>query len=98
METPADPGCKLLGLGPGQKHAELKRPDKLALPDPLPPLHHLTIRSHDKPWAAAATRLLLDSGADAAIANKKGVTPAQAVPAAARGSELYRLLLEVAGA
>ena len=60
------------------------------------PLHHLTIRSHDKPWAAAAARLLRDSGADGRIKNEAGKTPALAVPVAARGGELYRLLLEAA--
>jgi ankyrin repeat protein len=57
------------------------------------PLHHLTICSHDKPWAAAAARLLLASGADGRINNGNGQTPAQALPATARNGELHRLLL-----
>ena len=61
-------------------------------------LHHLARHSHEKPWAAAAARLLRDSGADASITNKAGLTPAQAVPAAARGGELHRLLLAAPGA
>ena len=55
METPADPGCKLLGLGPGQKHAELKRTDKLGLPDPLPTLHHLAMQDRDLTGRSAET-------------------------------------------
>ena len=64
------------------------------------PLHHLAAVPHARPctWAAAAARLLLDSGADGRIENNAGQTPAQAVPATARGGELHRLLLEAAGA
>ena len=61
-------------------------------------LHNLAITSHDKPWAAAAAQLLLASGADGRVKNNAGKTPARAVPKAARGGELHRLLLEAAGA
>ena len=61
-------------------------------------LHALAMDSHDKPWAAAAVRLLLASGADGRIKNNDGKTPAQAVPLTARGGKLHRLLLEAAGA
>ena len=59
------------------------------------PLHHLAM--HTRPWAVAAVRLLLASGADGRIMNDASETPAEAVPAAARGGELHRLLLEAAG-
>ena len=62
------------------------------------PLHVLAMHSHAQPWAAPAARLLLASGADGRIYNHAGKTPAQAVPVAARDGELYRLLLEAAGA
>jgi ankyrin repeat protein len=61
-------------------------------------LHYLVIRSYAQPWAAAAARLLLDSGADGRIQNHTGKTPAQAVPVTACGGELHRLLLAAAGA
>ena len=61
-------------------------------------LHVLADKSHAKPWAAPAARLLLGSGADRRIKNDAGQTPAQAVPVAARDGELHRLLLEAAGA
>ena len=61
-------------------------------------LHLLSFNSRTQPWAAAAARLLLASGADGRVTNNAGQTPAQAVPAAARGGELHRLLLEAAGA
>ena len=60
------------------------------------PLHHLAMRSHVQPWAAAAARLLLESGADGRVYNNAGKTPAQAMPKAARGGELHRLLLAAA--
>jgi ankyrin repeat protein len=56
-------------------------------------LHVLADKSHAKPWAASAARLLLGSGADRRIKNDAGQTPAQAVPVAARDGELHRLLL-----
>ena len=60
------------------------------------PLHHLAMRSLTQPWAAAAARLLLASGTDGRAKNNAGQTPAAAVPAAARGGELHRLLLAAA--
>jgi ankyrin repeat protein len=62
------------------------------------PLHLLAITSHAQPWAAAAARLLLASGADGRVTNNAGKTPAWAVPEAARGCALHRLLLDAAGA
>jgi len=59
-------------------------------------LHFLASYSHGQPWAAAVARLLLDSGADASVANKAGAKPAATVPVAARGGELYGLLLAAA--
>ena len=61
-------------------------------------LHLLSFHSYTQPWAAAAARLLLASGADGRVKNDAGQTPMQAVPATARGGELHRLLLEAAGA
>ncbi len=61
-------------------------------------LHHLASHSHGQPWAAAVARLLLDSGADASVANKAGAKPAGCVPVSARGGELYGLLLAAGGA
>ena len=48
-------------------------------------------------WAAAAARRLLASGAGGRVKNHAGKTPAQAVPEAAHGGELHRLLLAAAG-
>jgi ankyrin repeat protein len=57
-------------------------------------LHHLASRSQHMPWAADAARLLLSSGEiDGRIQNHAGVTPAQAIPGAACGGVLHRLLL-----
>ena len=61
-------------------------------------LHVVAMFSRDRPWAAAAARLLLESGADGRVANNAGKTPVQCVPAKARSGELYRLLLEAEGA
>ena len=61
-------------------------------------LHHLSFYSHMQQWAPAAARLLLASGANGRVKNDAGETSAEAVPEAARGGELHRLLLEAAGA
>jgi hypothetical protein len=61
-------------------------------------LHHLAFVSYAQPWAAGAARLLLGAGADGRAVNAVGKTPAQRVPIGARGGELYRLLVDAAGA
>ena len=61
-------------------------------------LHYLARHLHDKPWAVAAARPLLARGACRRVQNDADQTPAEAVPEAARGGELHRLLLEAEGA
>ena len=61
-------------------------------------LHYLASFKAQQPWAAGAAQLLLQRDANARAVDSDGNTPAQLVPAAQRGGELHRLLLEAAAA
>ncbi len=47
VQPPPDVGSDLLGLGPGQEHAEVEGPQVLPLRDPPPPLHQLAVHDRD---------------------------------------------------
>jgi len=59
-------------------------------------LHYLAAFQAQQAWAAVAAQQLLQRGANTRALDNAGRTPAQYVPAAQRGGELHRLLLEAA--
>ena len=55
VEPPPEVGGELLGLGPGQEHAEIQRVEKMGVADPAIFLDQLPVHDRDLPGRAAET-------------------------------------------